>query len=61
MTTDGASNVSAWSTPGSFYIPQLGLSLAMPGWLIYTLVGLGAVLIGFLGFWIGRKTAYSYY
>ncbi len=54
---DGAANESEWSTPGSFYV---GFSLALPGWLIYTLIGLGAVIVGFLAFWIGRRTAYYY-
>ena len=52
---DGASNESQWSTPGSFYV---GSSFSLPGWALYTLIGLGALLIGFLAFWLGRRTAY---
>ncbi len=54
---DGASNESQWSTPGSFYIgfqwPEL------KGWLLFLVIGVGALLIGLLGFWLGRRTAYS--
>ena len=31
------------------------------GWLLYTAIGVGAFLCGLIGFWIGRRTAYSSY
>ncbi|MFC2014325.1 hypothetical protein ACFLU8_05630, partial [Chloroflexota bacterium] len=53
---DGASNESEWSAPGSFYIgfqwPEL------KGWILYVLIGVGAVLFLGLGFWLGRRTSY---
>jgi len=53
---DGASNQSEWSTPGSFYVgfqwPEL------KGWRLYLLIGIGAIAVGFLGFWLGRRTSY---
>ena len=56
---DGAFNESEWTTSRSFYSgfqwPEL------KGWLLYLLIGVGAVLIGLLGFWIGRRTAYTSY
>ena len=52
---DSASNESEWSSPSSFYV---GFSFALPGWLLYTLIGLGIIFIGFLAFWVGRRTAY---
>lgn len=52
---DSASNESGWTGTGSFYV---GFSFEMPTWLIYTLFGLGAVLLGVLGFWLGRRTTY---
>ncbi len=52
---DGASNESEWSTPRSFYV---GFSLDLPGWVVYILIGLGAVLIAFIFFKLGRRTAY---
>lgn len=52
---DGAFNESQWSGTGAFYV---GFSLAMPQPLIYTIFGIGALLLGMFGFWLGRKTAY---
>jgi len=52
---DGASNESEWTGTGSFYV---GFIFDMPTWLIYTLFGLGALLLGVFGFWLGRRTAY---
>ncbi len=52
---DGATNESEWSTPQPFYV---GFSFTPPGWLLYTLIGLGVILIGLLAFWLGRRTAY---
>jgi len=53
---DGAANESSWSTPGSFYVgfqwPEL------KGWLLYTLMGIGVIVVLFLGFWLGRRTSY---
>lgn len=53
--TDSASNESEWSTPMSFYI---GASFAVPSGVIYTLIVLGVLGLGFLCFWLGRRTAY---
>lgn len=58
---DGASNESVWAKADSFYV---GFAFGMPGlptWGIYALFGVGALLLGFLGFWLGRRTAYSSY
>jgi len=52
---DGASNESEWSAAGSFYVRS---AFSMPQWAIYLLCGLGALLLGCLGFWLGRRTAY---
>ncbi len=52
---DDASNESQWSTPGAFYI---GSAFTMPGWVIYLLIALGALIAGFFIFWLGRRTAY---
>jgi len=53
---DGAGNKSEWSKPRSFYV---GFYLALPGWALYTLIALGAIIIGFLAFWLGRRTAFG--
>jgi hypothetical protein len=53
---DGAGNEGQWSAPASFTV---GFYLALPSWIIYTLIAIGALIIGFLAFWLGRRTAYS--
>jgi len=53
---DAASNPSEW-TSGSRFI--VGSGFSMPGWLLYTLIAIGAILIFFLGVWIGRRSATS--
>ena len=52
---DDASNEGEWSGTGSFYV---GSVFTMPSWIIYALFGVGALLFGILGFWMGRRTAY---
>ncbi len=52
---DGAFNESDWTAAASFYT---GFTFNLPTWAIYTLIGFGALLIGILGFWMGRRTAY---
>jgi len=63
--TDSASNKSDWSSLGSFAIPSPGLELdlgglglGMPPWVKYALFGIGAIIIGLIGFWLGRRTAF---
>ena len=53
---DAASNPSDWSSGSRFTV---GLSFHMPGWLLYTLIAIGAILIFFLGLWVGRRSAAS--
>jgi len=49
---DGARNESEWSSPGLFYV---GFSwTTMPNWVWYILYGLGALLLGVLGFWVRK-------
>ena len=51
---DGASNGSGW-TAGTFSVSR---PFAIPSWALYTLLGLGAVLLLALGYLLGRRTAY---
>ena len=51
---DAASNQSGWSTPSSF---TTGFSFNLPTWAIYFLSVVGGLLLLFVGFWLGRKTA----
>jgi hypothetical protein len=52
---DSASNESDWSAPSSFSVAS---SFSFPGWAIYTLIGIGVIIIAFLAFRAGRRTAY---
>jgi len=52
---DAASNATSWTGTGSFYV---GFSFSIPQPVIYTICGVAALLLGVLGFWLGRKTAY---
>ncbi len=50
--TDGAFNESGWSNARSFIVGS-----AFPTWALWTLIGLGAVIILLFVYWIGRRTA----
>lgn len=52
---DSANNESEWSAPGSFLIST---SFSFPAWALYTLVGIAVIVVGFLAFRVGRRTAY---
>ena len=52
---DGASNKSKWTGTGEFYV---GFTFELSQQVIYLLIGVGALLLGIFGFWLGRKTAY---
>jgi len=54
---DAAMNESAWTGAGEFYVPP---PFAFPKWLFYTLLGIGAVIIFAIGYWLGRRTAFYY-
>jgi hypothetical protein len=51
---DDASNEGLWAPRQSFYV---GFFFTMPTWAIYLLFGIGALLLGVLGFWLGRRSA----
>jgi hypothetical protein len=57
QAVDSAGNQSSWTSPMSFYV---GFSLDLPSWAQYTLLGVGGVLLLLVGFYVGRKTAYSF-
>ena len=50
---DAASNETAWTGTGTFYV-----GFAWPDWIIYLWFGLGILAAGVLGFWLGRRTTY---
>ena len=56
QATDGAANVGEWSAAGSFYV---GSTFELEGGVLYALMGVGGLLLLGLGYWLGRRTAYS--
>jgi len=63
---DDASNEGKWSGTGSFIIsrplppPPPPAGFSMPSWAIYLAFSVGALLVGILGFWLGKRSAYRY-
>ncbi|MFC1972440.1 IPT/TIG domain-containing protein [Chloroflexota bacterium] len=53
---DGASNESEWSTPRSFYV---GFVFELTGWVLYTFMAIGGLILLLVGFLLGRRTTYS--
>jgi len=51
---DGASNASGWTTPCAFHV---GSAFELTGWVLYTSIGVGYLLLFFLCFWISRRGA----
>ncbi len=54
---DAALNESDWTGTGDFSVSQ---PFKFTGWPLYLSIGVGAVLIFLLGFWMGRRTAFYY-
>jgi hypothetical protein len=58
---DAASNASQWTGAGQF---KVGFTFNFPGlsgWLLYVLIGVGAVVLFFVGFFVGRRGGGDYY
>ena len=54
---DAASSEGDWTGAGEFYVST---SFSLPSWVIYTLLGLGGLVLFGIGYWMGRRTAYYY-
>jgi len=54
---DGASNTSDWTGAGTFFV---GFVFELTGWILYALMGLGGILLFFIGLWVGRRGTASY-
>ena len=52
---DGADNKSDWTTPGSFFV---GFTFGLTGWILYVLMGIAGLIVLFIGYLLGRRTAY---
>ncbi len=57
QAVDAASNASEWTGAGEIYVAP---PFSFPNWALYTLLGIGAVLIFGIGYWLGRRTAFYY-
>ncbi|MFC1904034.1 IPT/TIG domain-containing protein [Chloroflexota bacterium] len=55
---DGAENAGDWTGAGEFNVSGGGMGL--PNWALYTLLGVGALVLFAVGYWLGRRTAYYY-
>ncbi|MFC1956385.1 IPT/TIG domain-containing protein [Chloroflexota bacterium] len=53
---DSAGNESEWSTQRSFYV---GFVFELADWVLYTLMAIGGLILLFIVFLLGRRTAYS--
>ena len=54
--TDSVNNESDWSVPASFYIDS---SFTWPGWATYLLIFIGVIIVVYIAFRVGRRTAYA--
>lgn len=54
---DAAFNEGQWAGAREFYIAT---PFAFPNWAKYTLLGIGAVVLFVIGYWLGRRTAFYY-
>jgi hypothetical protein len=50
---DSMGNEGEWSSPKAFHV-----GFTFPGWALYTLIGLGVIVLVFLAFLVGRRIAY---
>jgi hypothetical protein len=53
---DGVGSESAWSTPSSF---KIGGGFSLPMWLLIVIIGVGIIVVGFIAFRVGRRTAFT--
>jgi len=52
---DAASNASPWTGTGIFTVGFIFSFPGLSGWLLYVLIGVGALVLFFVGFFIGRR------
>ena len=54
---DADENEGEWTGAGQFYVSK---SFSFPKWALYTLLGLGGLVLFAVGYLMGRRTAYYY-
>jgi hypothetical protein len=53
---DAASNASDWTGTGIFTVGFTFNFPGLSGWVLYVLIGVGAVVLFFIGLWVGRRS-----
>ena len=53
---DAASNASQWTGTGIFKVGFIFNFPGLSGWGLYVLIGVGAVVLFFIGLWVGRRS-----
>ena len=56
-SVDAAENEGEWTGAGEFYVSK---SFSFPTWALYTLIGIGGLVLFAGGYLMGRRTAYYY-
>jgi len=51
---DGATNESGWALSSPFYV---GFVFELSGWILYTVIGLGSLLLLAIGYLLGKRLA----
>jgi hypothetical protein len=54
---DAGENESNWTGVGQFYVPK---PFNLPNWAKWLAIVVGALVLLFIGYWVGRRSAYSY-
>ena len=54
---DATETEGEWTGAGEFSVSK---AFSFPQWALYTLMGLGALVLFGVGYWMGRRTAYYY-
>ncbi len=54
---DATETEGEWTGAGEFSVSK---AFSFPTWALYTLLGLGALVLFGVGYWMGRRTAYYY-
>jgi hypothetical protein len=52
---DAASNASGWTGAGTFTV-GFSFGFELTGWVLYVVIAVGAVIVFFVGLWVGRRT-----
>lgn len=55
--TDSTGTDGPWAVAGQFFIPE---PFRLPPWVMWVGIGVGVLVLLFIGYWLGRRSAYSY-